>query len=259
MVKSKKQMFIVIAVFILIIAIGSISYAFFNYSKTGEESTIIAGDIYFRFNEGDDEIELLNVFPETKEEARNRDDNYITFSLTGLNTSNKTIYYEIILDHGDEKPSPKSRYDDSDLMFDLVEIDSSGNEITYVVDGESYESLINKRIWVDTIDANTTTEIAKRYKLRAWLREDIIISDSEANANYTTTEYPNKYATIKVRVNGDFTEKEIPTGLSMVKASIAAKESQGGTCENITWTDPDDDVIYFSGTNDCVDMNYVWY
>ena len=30
------------------------------------------------------------------------------------------------------------------------------------------------------------------------------------------------------------------------------------TC-NPTWTDEEDGTIYFSGTNDCVNMNYVWY
>ena len=53
---------------------------------------MIAGDIYLNMVEGDGEITLSNVFPETKEEARERNDNYITFSINGKNTSNKNVY-----------------------------------------------------------------------------------------------------------------------------------------------------------------------
>ena len=34
---------------------------------------------------------------------------------------------------------------DKDLVFDLVELDSNGDEVDYVVDAKSYDTLINKR------------------------------------------------------------------------------------------------------------------
>ena len=220
MIKTKKQMFIIIGAFALVLLLGSVSYAWFSYRAETGSSEIVAGDIYLTMTEGNETLTLTNIFPETKEEARARNDNYITFELSGLNTSNKTIYYEILLNHGADKPSPKSRYADSDLRFDLVELDNNGDEVTYVVDAGSYDSLIDKRIWVDTIAASTPSEVSKKYKLRAWLSEDVIISDSEPNANYNTIEYPNKYATIKVKVNGDFVEKDLPSAYSIIKKSV---------------------------------------
>ena len=266
MIKSKKQMFIIIGLFTLLLFVGGTSYAWFTYRGETGSNEIVAGDIYLTMTEGNETLTLNNVFPESKEEARARNDNYITFTLNGLNESNKTIYYEILLNYGTSQPSPKSRYTDSDLVFDLVELDSNDNEVEYVVDAKSYDSIINKRIWVDTINSNTSTNVSRKYKLRAWLSEDVIISDSEANANYTTVEYPNKYASIKVAVNGDFTVKEMPSGVTMVKAAIEAKQNAATNSCNPIWVDDNgtasdtsDDITYFSGTNDCVDMNYVWY
>ena len=206
--KYKKLAMIICSIGLMFLLTG-VTYAYFNYTKTSGNQQLITGDIYYRLNEGDDEIELTNVFPESAEEARSRDDNYITFSINGKNTSSKTIYYEFVINHGAEQASPKSRYNDKDLKFDLVELDSNGNEVEYLVSDMSYSSIVNKRIWVDTIDANTSTEVVRYYKLRVWIDENVIISDSAVNANYTTLEYPNKYATIKLIAKGDFEEKEL--------------------------------------------------
>ncbi len=37
MIKSKKQMLLVITIFTLILTLGSVTYAFFNYTRTGEQ------------------------------------------------------------------------------------------------------------------------------------------------------------------------------------------------------------------------------
>ena len=47
MIKSKKQMFTIISVFALVILLGTVSYAFFNYTRTGISNTIRVGRIYF--------------------------------------------------------------------------------------------------------------------------------------------------------------------------------------------------------------------
>ena len=217
MIKTKKQMFIIIGIFALILLLGGTTYAWFTYSGSTNENKIISGDVYLDVTEGNETLTLTNIFPETKERARSKNNNYITFTVSGLNESEKDIYYEIILNHGDDKPSPKTRYNDADLVFDLVELDSNGNEVSYVVDAKSFDSLIEKRIWVDTISKNNNTEVSKRYKLRAWLSKDVIISDTEQNANYTTTDFPNKYATIQVSIYGDMTYKDTPGIYSTLK------------------------------------------
>ena len=100
-----------------------------------------------------DELGLVSVYPLSAEEARTKTDNVIEFTISGKNTTDKDIYYEIKLTYGDDMESPYERFHDEDLAFDLVEIDSENNE-TYLLEAVSYESFNNKRIWVKTIDAN---------------------------------------------------------------------------------------------------------
>ncbi len=234
MIKSTKQMFIIIGVFAIVLLLGGTTYAWFNYSRTTGDNELIAGDIYLHLNEGQEEIELTNIFPETAAEARSRNDNYITFTVDGKNTSSKTIYYEFILDHGADKASPKTRYRDEDLRFDLIALDSNGDEDEYLLSAASYETLVNRRIYVDTVDANTTTELVRRYKLRMWLDENVVISDTASDAIYNTTEYKNKYATIKLTVAGDFQEKEVPISLYALMRNSSVMDNVNSTYVNNT-------------------------
>ena len=254
MIKSKKQMFIVIAIFAFIIIIGGTTYAWFNYRREGASQTLIAGNIYLTFEEGDEEINLTNIFPETKEEARSRNDNYLTFEINGLNESSKTIYYEIDLNHGTDKESPYERFLDEDLRFDLVELDSNGDEVGYLLNAVSYNTLVNKKIWVDTIDSSSSTEVSKKYKLRMWLSDEVLVSDSDPNRDYYATDFKNHYASIKITVIGDFTEKSV-NAFSDIKKNVnttttinfanASSSSNGEGLYLLRGTENDNYPIYY--------------
>ena len=237
MIKTKKQMFIIIGLFTLLLFLGGTAYAWFNYRAESGTSELIAGDIYLVMEEGNEEIELSNIFPETAEEARARNDNFITFDISGLNDSSKAIYYEIILDHGTDKASPKTRYRDRDLKFDLIEI-GTNNEETYLLSAVDYDSLVNQRIYVNTIPASSSSEVNKHYKLRMWLSEDVTISDTDPNATYNTTEYRNKYASVKVVVAGDFVEKEAPKPAYNVIAELSSTKSYIASYDDIITQNP---------------------
>ena len=71
MIKSKKQSLIVIGVFTLVMLLGTVTYAFFNYTRTGTANIIKTGRIYFNTTQssGNSEaINLTNVFPITRSE-----------------------------------------------------------------------------------------------------------------------------------------------------------------------------------------------
>ena len=228
--KYKKLMLTTLLLFI--VSVIGFSYAWFSYSRVGSESKVIAGSLYLVMNEGNDTITLETVFPETKEEARAKNDNTVTFTVSGKNTStDKPIVYEILLEEGTEK-SGKERFDAKDLVFDLVEV-GDNNEETYVLDAVSYEEFSNTRIWVDRVEANTSQEIEKTYKLRMWLSEDVLISDTDPNANYKATgedAFKNHYASIKVAVQGDLVEKVLPL-------TVESNEVSGNSgINNITHT-----------------------
>ena len=206
----KKGKNLIIIGLVILIGLFGISYAFFEYYGISSNQKIVSGEVTLTLTNGEDTISLINVFPESKEEARKtgRTDNIITFTVSGTNTTtNKDIYYEIMLNEGNEK-SGKKRFNPNDLMFDLIEV--NGNKETLLVDSMSYSDFNKQRIWVDKISYNTNA--TKTYKLRMWLKENLLISDTDPNADYKASDFKNRYASVKVTVQGDFKEKAFSYG-----------------------------------------------
>lgn len=201
---------LIIVALVIFVSVFGLSYAFFNYYRISENNLqLITGEIYLFLNDGTEELLLTNAFPETVEEARSRDDNFVTFTITGKNTTtDRDIYYEIMLNEGDEVDG-RNRLSPEHLRFDLIEtIDGVEN---YVISDKSFADFDARRIWVNTVNRNTTEETQIIYKLRMWISEDILISDTDPELTYTTGEYKNSYASIKFSVFGDFNYKEVST------------------------------------------------
>ena len=206
----KKRLIISICLMILVL-FGS-SYAWFNYTEKSSDSKVITGNIYMLLEDDEDTINLVNTFPQSKEQARSRNDNYVSFKIYGLNESNDNVHYEISLLNGDTENNLE-RFNDKDLVFDLVEIGENDEE-TYLLDAVSFDTLNNRKIWIDTIRKNTNSEVEKEYRLRMWLSDSVLISDSDANRDYYATgehAFSKHYASIKVAVNADISEKSLPS------------------------------------------------
>ena len=82
MIKSKKQMLLVITIFTLILTVGSVTYAFFNYTRTGEANVIKTGRISF-ITRQTETINLTNLFPidPTEERIMNDETKVGTFEI----------------------------------------------------------------------------------------------------------------------------------------------------------------------------------
>ena len=93
MIKSKKQMFVVIGAFILVMMLTTVTYAFFNYTRTGVANRIQLGRIYF--NSEQTSINLTNVFPIDKANVDTDTDNVgsVTIHVTGDTTYTDGIEY----------------------------------------------------------------------------------------------------------------------------------------------------------------------
>ena len=148
----KKKSLVISMVLIVVLLLG-IAYAWFNYRAEGSDNKLIAGDIYLNFDVNGNGINLTSVFPETKEEARNRNDNYMTFTIRGVNTTGKTVYYEILLNEGEDIDG-KDRFKADELVFDLVEVGENNSE-TVLLDAVSFNDLNSHRIYVDRVDSGT--------------------------------------------------------------------------------------------------------
>ena len=199
--KRKKIIILSLIISLILIVTLGVSYAIINFLGIGVKNQVaITGDIYMHYNESDT-IALTNIEPMSESEALARDDNIFNFTITGKNTSDKDIYYGISLEEGAEQSG--TRIKPSDVM---VYLESDGEKL---VNSLRYQDFTN-HIYVDMIPANTNEEITKNYSLRVWLREGIIVSDTEESASYTTDEWANSYLSLKVRVDGNLESMNMP-------------------------------------------------
>ena len=202
--KDNKKIIIITSIIlgVLILTI-SLTYAVFSMSKTGQNSNLVVGDVYMHYANGNKSINLANVMPTETYDATS----FFEFTIDGKNTTtNKDIWYEIILKHGDEV-SGKTRIKDNLLKFTLTE--TKNGTTTTVFDGRSYNDLTSKRIWVNTINKNTTSEVSITYRLYMWISNTTVIGN--VDQDYTMEEWKNIFASIKVDVAGDFNEKTLST------------------------------------------------
>ena len=245
-----------IIILILVVTLG-ISYSIFNFLGIGSGNQVaITGDIYMHYN-GSDTITLTNMVPMSESEALARTDNIFNFTITGKNTSSQDIYYGISLEEGAEQ-NGKTRIKPSDVM---VYLESDGEKL---VNSLRYQDFTN-HIYVDMIPANTTNEISKNYSLRVWLREGIIVSDTESNASYTTDEWANAYLSLKVRVDGNLESMNMPlmvenneTFVENNKAYLIVniKNYENPSEEGEMLTENDEMKLEISGTNSDVVFSY---
>ena len=206
MKNNKKTIIITSIILGVLILTISLTYAVFSMSKTGQNSSLVVGDVYMHYANGSKSINLVNAMPNETYDATS----FFEFTIDGKNTTtNKDIWYEIILKHGDDITG-KTRIKDNLLKFTLTE--TKNGTTTTVFDGRSYGDLTNKRIWVNTINKNTTNEVSITYRLYMWISNTTVIGN--VDQDYTMEEWKNVFASIKVDVAGDFNEKYIETDAS---------------------------------------------
>jgi len=129
---------------------------------------------------------------------------YFEFRIDGRNTyTKKDIWYEIVLNYGDNHDIRTTRIRDDLLRFTLVEIIDGTEKVLF--NNRKYSDLTNQKIWVDTIPANTNEEINRTYRLYMWISQDTVIGNVEED--YTIEEWNDVFASVKVSVTGDFNEK----------------------------------------------------
>ena len=173
------------------ILIGSIigtTYAMFTYNSTSINNKLIVGDIYMRYKETSG-LDISGAMPSTTYDNTK----YFEFDIIGKNTSNRDVWYEIVLADGDKPNNRNTKLDDKFLKFTLYK----GNEM--VVNGASYSDITNQRLYTGTIDKNTNTDTTTTYKLYMWIDNSVVIGNN--NQDYTLAEWNDIYAAVKVNVN----------------------------------------------------------
>ncbi len=200
--KDKRKIGIIVTVVVMLLTVFGVTYAFVNFTLNGNEnSVLVTGDIYMNYTETN-QINLTDAVPMDKESALKLNDNIFKFTITGKNQSKKDIYYGISIVYGEEQKS-KTRLKDEDIDVYLT----NGEDV--LVNANRYKSLEDTRIWAEKIEAGTNS-YTKDYSLRLWIDESVIISDTDANKDYTQDVWNNSYASYKVKVDGNLNEMNVP-------------------------------------------------
>ena len=94
--KNKKIMFSIIGIAILLIGLVGVTYAFFNYTRTGAINNLGTGRIYFNSTQSGT-LNMTNIFPLTSTEAGNANLDSVTVGIVGDTTYVNGEEYEIKL------------------------------------------------------------------------------------------------------------------------------------------------------------------
>ena len=191
-----KKLKIGMSLAIFIMAIFGVSYSYFNYTKTdSRQADIASGEVYVKLVENATSITLPKMYPRTDEEARARNDNYFDFTIKGKNTSEtKAVLYNININNG-EVLSGKTRIDPQYIKVDLQE--KVNNEYVYLLEGVS----LSNYSFTGIVPTNTTSEITREYRLRIWIGDNVIISDTDPNKTHTQDQFNNLYANFNISIN----------------------------------------------------------
>lgn len=197
MEKNKKIMFLSTLIVGIIVLSTGITYSLFTDSRTSKNSQLVMGDIYMHYNENN-QINMSGVGPTNTYDATK----YFEFTVDGKNTTtNKDIWYEINLVHGDNHATRTTRLKDYLLKFRLTEVNDSTE--TEIFTDKNYLVLTNQKIHIDKISKNSTN-FTKKYRLYMWISKDTNIGNTKW-ADYDTDTWNNQvYASIKVNVVGSF-------------------------------------------------------
>ena len=246
MIKNKRQMFVVIGVFTLVMLLGSVTYAFFNYTRTGTQNTIKVGRIAFNSTQNG-RINLANVFPISASELENDENNHgeVIVNITGDTTYSAGMEYLLSFSevnnivNGKKVPikynvTPTNLGDEASSYWG----DRGGNaSIYHILDTDDIYD--EKKIIVGYIKSGATG-INGSVKIEAYIdKDEVAITDTEEeNTEWqngrvvlTTTEW-NSLATtplsfkIKVEANEGVWVGESPTPATCFATNIISEQDK---------------------------------
>ena len=146
--KKRENIVIIVVLIVMVIAIVGVSYAAFNYSRTGSINTITTGAITMTYKETDNTISLTGALPTTDKTGmvRLNPGEYFDFSISSEITGDVNINYEI------------SAKDITVLSGDQKKIDGSNIKLYLTkLNGDKEEALMVPETYNEEASENTYT------------------------------------------------------------------------------------------------------
>ena len=248
---NKKILFSIIGLVLIIGITSGVTYAFFNYTKTGSENSIGTGLIEFDYQDGQ-QLQLSNQFPISETDLT--DDYKLTFTISGHNSLTNGVTFNIYAVHGEDVAGKTWLTDNIIKMKFVPPANGDGFSITT----NNYATATTptytdgKALIATGLIKNTQSLTTKSYSLYVWVDEDLAFvssttkraNNAEGNpsladataGNVTATRYmknDNVASTVTLYpANSDstgkiiYTTKEYSDAHYTVKIRVEATESQ---------------------------------
>ena len=178
MFKKKENIVIIVVLVVMVIAIIGVSYAAFNYTKTGTKvNSITTGAITMTYTETDNTISLNGALPTTDETGKKRlnDGEYFDFTVSSNISGDININYEI---SAKDVTTSDRKIDGSNIKLYLTRLTDDGSE----------EELMTPEVYNEEKSSNSYTgrpagemslytssmnaSESNKYRLRMWVDED---------------------------------------------------------------------------------------
>ena len=251
-----------VVIVLMVLVLGS-SYSYFNYTKVDtRQADIASGEVYVNLMNNENSITLNKMYPRSDSEARNRNDNYFDFTIKAKNTSEtKAVLYDIVISNGTDITN-KMRINPKYISIDLQE--KVGNTYKYIKEGITLDNYS----YTGYVPVNTTSEITKEYRLRFWINDNIIVSNTDPNRTYTQSEFNNLYANFNIEINSE--DKHVAYTMLAKSADVetsinfgnASSDSNGKGLYRLTGTENDSYPIYYYrgevNNNNVIFAGYCW-
>lgn len=220
----KRNLFLMVALLIVVAAAG-VTFAFFTYTQTGANQNILqTGEIFLVLTGETTGISLSNAMPISDEVALTDvgastagagDRKDYQFSLNCKNPSSKNVQYSIYLieDATPEGLGEATRLDAKWIKFNLQRKVGEGS-FEEVIETGRWDFWSGKnggtptRIYEGVFVKEQNTAINHTFNLRLWIADDIKVSDTDGNADYTTTEFNGSYQSLKIVVDAETVDGE---------------------------------------------------
>ena len=173
----------IIGLVLLVVLTAGVTYAFFNYTRTGGNNTIGTGTVLFDYQDNIS-LSLYNQFPISESELTNN--HKITFSISGHNTLSRGVTFNIYAIHGDNIEGKTWLTDNIMKMKFVAPENGDGFSITnnYYANATTPTYTEGKALIATGLIKDTAELTTKEYTLYMWVDDgSAFVSSSTKRAN----------------------------------------------------------------------------
>ncbi|HIR58958.1 MAG TPA: hypothetical protein IAB38_02810 [Candidatus Onthousia excrementipullorum] len=236
--KKRENIVIIVVLIVMAIAIIGVSYAAFNYSRTGSKvNSITTGSITMSYTETSNTISLTGALPTTDKTGmvRLNEGEYFDFTVSSAVTGDVNINYEI---SAKDVTTSDRKIDGSNIKLYLTRLTDDGEEQLMTPETYNEETSANNFTGrpageMSLYTSSMNSSESNNYRLRMYVTEEYNPQDDGGNLSFS----------VQINVYGrDRTAEEVSTVL--LNNIPAENQYDDGIDTFITGEDPN---------------NYIWY